>query len=102
EFVVLAVSSLRPYTTLFRSGIDADPGPVRFDDGQHVTTGGQEAARRVLCVDAGFDRVPLPADVLLAPRQRFAHGHPDLLLDEVRSEEHTSELQSRENLVCRL
>src|SRR5690606_40984004 len=32
------------------------------------------------------------------------HGHLDLLesLHEMRSEEHTSELQSRENLVCRL
>src|SRR5690606_40798693 len=27
---------------------------------------------------------------------------PDLALRDVRSEEHTSELQSRENLVCRL
>src|SRR5690606_41813605 len=26
----------------------------------------------------------------------------DLVLDSIRSEEHTSELQSRENLVCRL
>src|SRR5690606_40181124 len=30
------------------------------------------------------------------------HGQRDLLRDRLRSEEHTSELQSRENLVCRL
>src|SRR5690606_41348492 len=29
-------------------------------------------------------------------------GRPKHVLEEVRSEEHTSELQSRENLVCRL
>src|SRR5690606_9357345 len=29
-------------------------------------------------------------------------GHPEYVLSPLRSEEHTSELQSRENLVCRL
>src|SRR5206468_2106757 len=36
---------------------------------------------------------------LLAMRQRWAEEHPDLV---TRSEEHTSELQSRSDLVCRL
>src|SRR5690606_40155992 len=38
-------------------------------------------------------------------RSSFAHTSEDLALTELfltRSEEHTSELQSRENLVCRL
>src|SRR2546430_9193328 len=41
--------------------------------------------------------------------QRFQHGLPQILgegdvrgLGDVRSEEHTSELQSQSNLVCRL
>src|SRR5690606_30281223 len=39
--------------------------------------------------------VRAPNRLLPAPSQRLAHGAH-------RSEEHTSELQSRENLVCRL
>src|SRR5690606_26463119 len=35
-------------------------------------------------------------------RSRAGELHLDALLDPPRSEEHTSELQSRENLVCRL
>src|SRR2546430_9233003 len=66
-------STLFPYTTLFRS----DRDPVRFlaevDDG---------AVHRLL---RGVD---VPNEVGDSPR--------------VRSEEHTSELQSQSNLVCRL
>src|SRR3712207_6956921 len=76
-------STLFPYTTLFRS--------PRRDDGEDLRDGGEhrrerrpdpEAPRRVE-TGPGYDR-PLRA------RQR------------PRSEEHTSELQSRQYLVCRL
>src|SRR5690606_41707019 len=36
------------------------------------------------------------------PKPRFGGGHKRERRDTRRSEEHTSELQSRENLVCRL
>src|SRR5690606_40446673 len=36
------------------------------------------------------------------PRNLIAHPHRTVVLRDVRSEEHTSELQSREKLVCRL
>src|SRR5258708_21447801 len=78
-------STLFPYTTLFRSvarGIDEQPSPALF---LHV-----KEARRV------------QAELLLAPRQpskRIEHGRPQ---SGVRSEEHTSELQSPDHLVCRL
>src|SRR6266700_2724079 len=39
---------------------------------------------------------------LIAGWRTTAHHRTDLVLDALRSEEHTSELQSRENLVCRL
>src|SRR5690606_41758936 len=77
-------STLFPYTTLFRSGIHyCDLGgntaivfdQLKLDD---------EATKRGISVipDCGLD------------------GDPTLR--GLRSEEHTSELQSRENLVCRL
>src|SRR3712207_8532098 len=84
-------STLFPYTTLFRSVlptllgillvtflfvhlVPGDPALVRAGDGRGVTAESLAAFRH----DAGLDR-PLG-----------------------RSEEHTSELQSRQYLVCRL
>src|SRR5256885_11548477 len=82
-------STLFPYTTLFRSL----PGD---DVGQHAarhraTEGERDEDRRVeaFAHDRGADRAdPQPPSL-----------RPDLHL---RSEEHTSELQSPCNLVCRL
>src|SRR2546427_9711260 len=72
-------STLFPYTTLFRSHVR---------DG-HVVAAGEPFERGL---DAGR-RLPeaLPARVLAQLVEHFA-----------RSEEHTSELQSQSNLVCRL
>src|SRR5207237_7927188 len=91
-----------PYTTLFRSvGEGAVPAVVvdaRRELGD-VVDGGvgldhddlAEVVDRVRCVARAAadaeDEQPSPA---------LAHG------DETRSEEHTSELQSHLNLVCRL
>src|SRR3712207_7826039 len=82
-------STLFPYTTLFRSGQQADvgrrevfgPGGVarvfrRFEPG--------EGARELREVGGDVER------------------HETLGAEAVRSEEHTSELQSRQYLVCRL
>src|SRR3712207_7184848 len=79
-------STLFPYTTLFRSG-----------EGQGVL-GILPQAEAVLeylligAVEAGIDQ-PLGAARTLA-------GHA--FEEALRSEEHTSELQSRQYLVCRL
>src|SRR3712207_7717146 len=69
-------STLFPYTTLFRSLIVADIGRNEALDGDRVEPATVEPG--VLLVDA------------------------DLAKAEPRSEEHTSELQSRQYLVCRL
>src|SRR2546427_6999828 len=86
-------STLFPYTTLFRSGPPSDRGGhLRADDDLEARARdprqaharenrrAQDAARRSRCRAAA----PRPGD----------RG--------VRSEEHTSELQSQSNLVCRL
>src|SRR5688572_31876587 len=72
-------STLFPYTTLFRSGQvveDPDPGHQVPRAGDLVRDRAEEPRRR------GEDQ----------------HGTPP----PARSEEHTSELQSQSNLVCRL
>src|SRR2546430_7828709 len=82
-------STLFPYTTLFRSEMQsamaefnkslAEQGLPRLAMGAGVSTG------RVIVGDAG------------------AHDRSDYtVLGDSRSEEHTSELQSQSNLVCRL
>src|SRR3712207_9376530 len=95
-------STLFPYTTLFRSGsaaLRALPPPVgraRLSP-EDCPTGGSGAA--------GLAQQPL---ALVARGGDRPHGtRVDRLdrlvgIDGLRSEEHTSELQSRQYLVCRL
>src|SRR2546430_13505494 len=71
-------STLFPYTTLFRSL-------------QHLDRGTQT-------LGAGEGAVELHA----FPPRRAREFDPGEVLAHARSEEHTSELQSQSNLVCRL
>src|SRR3712207_7076167 len=80
-------STLFPYTTLFRS-LRAAHGPARRAAGRGA---GRPLRHRDLDV---------VGDDLLAVLG--ARGPPRGVHPEPRSEEHTSELQSRQYLVCRL
>src|SRR3712207_6898042 len=82
-------STLFPYTTLFRSELGRQFVNASF---QLPRLGGMpvEAHRRGQLLQLGERRVELD----------FAR--PDLQQEGYRSEEHTSELQSRQYLVCRL
>src|SRR2546426_1030483 len=71
-------STLFPYTTLFRSDLDADRSGAR---------------------DPGSGRCELLSQ---GKRDRRPRRRVRLRQDHDRSEEHTSELQSPCNLVCRL
>src|SRR3712207_7686920 len=73
-------STLFPYTTLFRS-LRPLAGAGRVDGGLHRPVDGED----VIAVDS---------------HRRDAVG--GRLAVQLRSEEHTSELQSRQYLVCRL
>src|SRR5438034_6315065 len=82
-------STLFPYTTLFRSG----KNPLReFRSGLERATGGS--------VCAG-ERGPGTGEALWRAGAAGARGAPAMNLQR-RSEEHTSELQSHSDLVCRL
>src|SRR3712207_7668428 len=83
-------STLFPYTTLFRSEVAVTDG-----DGEHLAG----AAHRLALLDAGEVAEDDHADLADVEVQREA-AHTTLELQ--RSEEHTSELQSRQYLVCRL
>src|SRR2546427_8202828 len=77
-------STLFPYTTLFRSPEADDLRETRGDSG--ADPGRAQRAATLACADVGShhgdERATQPEDE--------------------RSEEHTSELQSQSNLVCRL
>src|SRR3712207_7504199 len=78
-------STLFPYTTLFRSDLLAQAGVPATDRGaalgRHLGSGALPGVRR----------------------DRVSHDHlPVFPTLRRRSEEHTSELQSRQYLVCRL
>src|SRR3712207_7220292 len=86
-------SALFPYTTLFRSG---QLQVVDRGDGLDLAhRRGDERLLRGLQVLPRADRLFGLADLDHA-------GAGDRREDAVRSEEHTSELQSRQYLVCRL
>src|SRR5260370_32260199 len=80
-------STLFPYTTLFRSL----PKPVIFPDPAKAAVRGERVALLPL---------PILIELKLASGMTAPHRLKDLA--DVRSEEHTSELQSHLNLVCRL
>src|SRR5690606_42149656 len=97
----LPLSTLFPYTTLFRSADEQDVGRV---DLQEVLVGVLAPALRRHAGHGAFDE--LEQGLLHALTRDVARdrGVVRLARDlvDLRSEEHTSELQSRENLVCSL
>src|SRR3712207_8060226 len=90
-------STLFPYPTLFRSGLHADELAVLGDARAQVGFGLAllGAARRQPRFRLGHVRAGDLAHV------EAVAGLAQLLVDH-RSEEHTSELQSRQYIVCRL
>src|SRR5690606_41394150 len=89
-------STLFPYTTLFRS---RRPRPSQRS--RPRTVGGQPVSRELApgWLAARFRRT---SDRPGAGRRDPNRRGPRAAFAPRRSEEHTSELQSRENLVCRL
>src|SRR5690606_41580531 len=91
-------STLLPYTTLFRSGSglpdDAERNQYDITQDQQQGSGDRGPAFQQDVADDDGEHPSRQQNPVL---HREAEGalHP-------RSEEHTSELQSRENLVCRL
>src|SRR3712207_7755062 len=93
-------STLFPYTTLFRSGADGVPQLTLYLRGVGSTG---IALQKVLegAIGEGIDENIRSGYMFLA--QNYEPGDGIYLFGfSRRSEEHTSELQSRQYLVCRL
>src|SRR5690242_21141021 len=90
-------STLFPYTTLFRSGAALAAAGLGRGPQAHSPTDAQDGPRADLSTTAAS--VPHPE------HRVYPYLLRDLTVErpnQVRSEEHTSELQSHVNLVCRL
>src|SRR3712207_8366243 len=81
-------STLFPYTTLFRS-------PPRFSTGAEARSAGPGPGPALAALSGIYPKGP-PRGNCRQVRLGAGRGH------RRRSEEHTSELQSRQYLVCRL
>src|SRR2546430_12359931 len=86
-------STLFPYTTLFRSNLDPALARARDEMPERVEVG-RLAAEQLAPRDQARGVEGIAAAAYLDEERVEAAAH--------RSEEHTSELQSQSNLVCRL
>src|SRR3712207_9370830 len=95
-------STLFPYTTLFRS-LDL-PGAELLDElVLDVVEEVLLAAAREVLAEVDAEAAPhRPLRALGRDHPEVGHLGQDLVAPALRSEEHTSELQSRQYLVCRL
>src|SRR3712207_9098708 len=95
-------STLFPYTTLFRSRRPQQPAPVR----RALVVDADDWSKVVLAVIPVVGAVAKLLRGAVQGRRGRLVDDADLLAklppDSARSEEHTSELQSRQYLVCRL
>src|SRR5690606_40023651 len=94
------ISPRFPCTTLFRSGEVGAQQPVETRDADALP--GQDPSE----LDTGGDRhyaEHRPGERIPPSDDQHGEGQERVVeIEERRSEEHTSELQSRENVVCRL
>src|SRR5260370_28105606 len=86
-------STLFPYTTLFRSVVVVDPAKIRQL---------QMSRQRSCFASHAFHHVAVAKDGVNIEIENVETGAIKIFNFNVRSEEHTSELQSHLNLVCRL
>src|SRR5438034_2933837 len=92
-------STLFPYTTLFRS-----PENILFSQGHPIVADFGIAKAVSTAGGANLTRTGFPVGTpgYMSPEQAAGLTELDERTDVYRSEEHTSELQSHSDLVCRL
>src|SRR5688572_33445314 len=95
-------STLFPYTTLFRSKAESDYNAAKAKLEKAGNSAKAKISYRKTAIvlkgeAVNDDRYQTLEDAYQAERQRISES-----TEYARSEEHTSELQSQSNLVCRL
>src|SRR3989449_11691839 len=95
-------STLFPYTTLFRSRPTRRSRRPTSWPSSPVQRPETKARARALQLLYAWDLSGRPSIETVVARMALAYGPPLVRSADARSEEHTSELQSRLHLVCRL
>src|SRR5688572_31030237 len=90
-----------PYTTLFRSRADVRE-MLRSDPAAFIAHANEHTLTLDACRDANGLMIVLQRLACVDHQIRNHLFEPPCVSDDERSEEHTSELQSQSNLVCRL
>src|SRR5690606_41821549 len=96
------ISTLFPYTTLFRSVVGHTCEVYRMVGGEATAQPGKSCTASVSSVTAPWGTVGDRQTNIYFSFAASGASHPDFFRVTInldRSEEHTSELQSRENLV---
>src|SRR2546429_2256827 len=93
-------STLFPYTTLFRSLANSSSAMSPTRNGEIAAPKAVVPAATPICSPEKCNCCPsqVPRVTYHAPQMKYSRN----IIRERRSEEHTSELQSRLHLVCRL
>src|SRR5688572_31065627 len=89
------IPTLLPYTTLFRSCYGGETWPY-VHSVETINRQGETKTRPAADFQYTYRHVDVPDN------EWFVAAHFTLQMGDKRSEEHTSELQSQSNLVCRL
>src|SRR5207244_2109733 len=106
RILLAARSDLQQAVQVFAlEAYDADRFQIAELTAAHGQRGGRDFNRTIISLLTAAERLQQPARFLAATAAQFGHDHGILEpVDDVdgRSEEHTSELQSPDHLVCRL
>src|SRR2546430_8408235 len=92
-------STLFPYTPLFRSPIDRNHAEKGTGHKEPWVNGPEQESIRRRYIDERYKLMPY---LYTTAEEMSRTGVPMMRPLFLRSEEHTSELQSQSNLVCRL
>src|SRR5205085_5464413 len=95
-------STLFPYTTLFRSQVMADPAWSQIPTSKAPTAKSTRTFHKTRKACSTFsNNFHFPEEYRATLRQKLPAPSTKVENSVIRSEEHTSELQSQSNLVCR-
>src|SRR3712207_9034995 len=95
-------TTLFPYTTLFRSEPELVASTVRCCSQWSLCLGAPFVARRWYATEVAKAANGVISEAAIVPPAHSPQVSDVVISNPTRSEEHTSELQSRQYLVCRL
>src|SRR3712207_7301776 len=101
-FALMVGPSQREIITFVQLTAEARRERARLSFASWGVGSSSHLAMEFIAANQGFEKLHVPFTGQAPGMQAVASGQVDAMVLPVRSEEHTSELQSRQYLVCRL